>query len=163
MDYETMKNYYLENSKSEKFILGFYTQSGIYMLIVPCEENVLDEISNFERASGGNCYKTRGNTQRTDVVRIYLASLKKARKLASQYNSELIYLCSQNAFDYNAKQFKYNKGYYFESLVCDYFGLDWEYTKQDIQGLFLSDITVNGINYQIKFNKATLISSSQIR
>ena len=55
---------------------------------------------------------------------------------------------------------KYNRGEIFEKLVTEFYGQKWE--KDNVPFTDDGDLTVNGIAYQIKFQKATFTSEKQL-
>jgi len=69
-------------------------------------------------------------------------------------------LCSEKFFDELASESKYNKGEIFEKLVTELNGQEWE--KDNIPFTDDGDLTVDGIAYQIKFEKASFINEKQI-
>ena len=62
-------------------------------------------------------------------------------------------LCSKEFFETSVKNSIYNKGEIFEKMVTESFGQEWE--KDNIPFTEAGDLEVNGIAYQIKFEKAT--------
>ena len=69
-------------------------------------------------------------------------------------------LCSKDFFETSVKESKYNKGEIFEKMVTEYFGQIWE--KDNIPFTEDGDLTVNGIAYQIKFEKATFTNEKTL-
>ena len=69
-------------------------------------------------------------------------------------------LCSTEMFNTLVAESKYNKGEIVEKLVTEYFGQTW--TKDNVPYTEDGDITVDGIKYQIKFEKATFINEGQM-
>jgi hypothetical protein len=55
---------------------------------------------------------------------------------------------------------KYNKGENFEKVVTEYYGQEWE--KDNIPFTKAGDVEVNGIAYQIKFEKATFTNEKSL-
>ena len=69
-------------------------------------------------------------------------------------------LCSKKFFEETASASKYNKGEIFEKMVTEHFGQVWE--KDNVPFTEDGDITVDGIAYQIKFQKATFCNEKSI-
>ena len=69
-------------------------------------------------------------------------------------------LCSEKFFEEQVASTKYNKGEIFEKMVTEYFGQEWE--KDNVPFTEDGDITVNGVAYQIKFQKATFCNEKSI-
>ena len=69
-------------------------------------------------------------------------------------------LCSEKFFDELTSESKYNKGEIFEKLMTELNGQEWE--KDNVPFTEDGDLTVNGIAYQIKFEKASFINEKQM-
>ena len=69
-------------------------------------------------------------------------------------------LCSQMYFDTVVNNSKYNKGEIFERMVTEYYGQEW--TKDNVPFTEDGDLTVNGITYQIKYEKATFTNEKTL-
>ena len=69
-------------------------------------------------------------------------------------------LCSEKFFDELCEMSKYNRGEIFEKLITEHFGQVW--TKDNIPFTEAGDIEVDGIAYQVKFEKATFINEAQM-
>jgi hypothetical protein len=63
-------------------------------------------------------------------------------------------------FETLVEESKYNKGEIFEKLVTENFGQEW--TKDNVPFTKGGDLTVNGIAYQIKFEKATFTNEKTL-
>ena len=62
-------------------------------------------------------------------------------------------LCSKRLFETIVKESKYNKGEIFEKMITEFYGQKW--TKDNVPFTEDGDLAINGIAYQIKFEKAT--------
>ena len=69
-------------------------------------------------------------------------------------------LCSTEYFEDTVKSSKYNRGEVIEKMVTEYFGQTW--VKDNVPYTEDGDITVDGVKYQIKFEKATFINEAQM-
>ena len=69
-------------------------------------------------------------------------------------------LCSEKYFNELVAESKYNNGEIFEKLVTERFGQTWK--KDDIPFTDAGDIEVEGVPYQIKFQKATFCNEKSI-
>ena len=69
-------------------------------------------------------------------------------------------LCSEKFFNEVCAESKYNKGEIFEKMVTEYFGQVW--TKDAVPFTEAGDIEVDGVAYQIKFQKATFCNEKSI-
>ena len=69
-------------------------------------------------------------------------------------------LCSAKFFNEQVANSKYNKGEIFEKLVTEHFGQVWE--KDNVPFTEAGDIEVDGIAYQIKYQKATFCNEKSL-
>lgn len=73
---------------------------------------------------------------------------------------ETFTLCSVEDMANMVESSIYNKGEIVEKLITEKFGQTWE--KDNISFTKDGDLTVNGIAYQIKYEKATFINEKQM-
>lgn len=128
---------------THQYIWGFEYKGNIYMAIT--DKSMMPFICTLDKASRGAGYALRfcPNAQQK------LALLPKAQLL-----------CSSCYFNETVSASKYNKGEIFEKMVTEFFGQTWE--KDNIPFTKDGDITVEGIAYQIKFQKATFCNEKSI-
>lgn len=128
---------------THEYIWGFEYKGNIYMAIT--DSTAMPFVCTLDKASRGAGYALRfcPNAQ---------------QKLALMPNAEL--LCSKKFFEETVAASKYNKGEIFEKMVTEYFGQVWE--KDNVPFTEDGDITVEGIAYQIKFQKATFCNEKSI-
>lgn len=128
---------------THEYIWGFEYKGNIYMAIT--DSTAMPFVCTLDKASRGAGYALRfcPNAQ---------------QKLALMPNAEL--LCSKKFFEETVAASKYNKGEIFEKMVTEYFGQVWE--KDNVPFTEDGDITVAGIAYQIKFQKATFCNEKSI-
>lgn len=128
---------------THEYIWGFEYKGNIYMAIT--DSAAMPFVCTLDKASRGAGYALRfcPNAQ---------------QKLALMPNAEL--LCSKKFFEETVAASKYNKGEIFEKMVTEHFGQVWE--KDNIPFTEDGDITVEGIAYQIKFQKATFCNEKSI-
>ena len=62
-------------------------------------------------------------------------------------------ICSASYFKALVAESKYNNGEIFEKMVTEYFGQVWE--KDNIPYTEAGDIEVDGVAYQVKYERAT--------
>lgn len=84
----------------------------------------------------------------------------KAQKIYMLNKCETFTLCSVEDMANMAESSIYNKGEIIEKLITEKFGQTWE--KDNIPFTKDGDLTVNGIAYQIKYEKATFINEKQM-
>lgn len=129
-------NEYTKLSFAHLYILGFRFNGNIYMTIQ--NSDILNAVCKLDKASRGYGYAIRYNPNKA----VKIAMLKNA-----------VCICSEKFFDETVANTKYNKGEIFEKFVTEYYGQVW--TKDNVPFTKAGDIVVNGIHYQIKFEKAT--------
>ena len=125
------------------YIFGFRFKGNIYM--ARAEAHMLPAILKLDRASRGQGYALRF-CPNTDV------------KMALMPGATL--LCSSAYFDDMVEDSKYNKGEIFEKLVTEYYGQTW--VKDNIPFTVAGDIEVDGVAYQVKFEKATFTNEKTL-
>ena len=135
---------YNELSYTHNYIYGFYFQNVVYMVEATAE--FMPYILKLDKASRGAGYSLRFCPNKNQKA--FLLS-KGAYPL-----------CSKDFFETSVKESKYNKGEIFEKMVTEYFGQIWE--KDNIPFTEDGDLTVNGIAYQIKFEKATFTNEKTL-
>lgn len=125
------------------YIWGFEYKGNIYMAITGSD--VMPFVTCLDKASRGAGYALRfcPNAQ---------------QKVALMPSAQL--LCSKKFFEETCSASKYNKGEIFEKMVTEFFGQEWE--KDNVPFTEAGDIEVDGIAYQIKFQKATFCNEKSI-
>lgn len=128
---------------THEYIWGFEYKGNIYMAIT--DASVMPFVTCLDKASRGAGYALRfcPNAQ---------------QKLALMPMATL--LCSKRFFEDAVAACKYNKGEIFEKMVTEHFGQVWE--KDNVPFTEDGDITIDGIAYQIKFQKATFCNEKSI-
>lgn len=130
-------------SYTHNYIFGFEYKGTIYKAVATSE--VLPYILCLDNASRGNGYALRFKPNN-------------AQKIMLLPKSEVV--CSADFFNAEVANCKYNAGEVFEKLVTESFGQKWE--KDNIPFTEAGDVEVNGIAYQIKFQKATFTHEKQL-
>jgi hypothetical protein len=125
------------------YIWGFEYKSAIYMAIT--DSSYMLMVCKLDKASRGGGYALRFcPTTEQKLVLMPKATL----------------ICSKAYFEETVATSKYNRGEIFEKMVTEYFGKTWE--KDNVPFTKAGDIEVNGIAYQIKFQKATFCNEKSI-
>ena len=110
----------------------------------------------------------------TDVVMPYVLKLDKASRGAGYSlrfkptNAQKLLLiakgaevvCSIEYFNEVVADTKYNKGEVFEKMVTEAYGQEWK--KDNVPFTNDGDLTVDGVAYQIKFEKATFTNEKSL-
>lgn len=128
---------------THQYIWGFIYKKNVYMAIT--DASFMPAVCKLDKASRGAGFALRF-CPNTD------------QKLALMGGAKV--LCSEKYFNELVIASKYNKGEIFEKLVTEYFGQVW--TKDAVPFTEDGDITVDGIAYQIKFQKATFCNEKSI-
>lgn len=142
--FRKMVEFYNTNAFTHNYIFGFRFCGNIYMVKVTSE--ILEAVLSLDKASRGAGYALRFKPNKA----------KKALLLAQ--GAEI--LCSEQLFDEMVETSIYNKGEIFEKLVTEINGQTWE--KDNVPFTDDGDLTVDGVAYQIKFEKATFINEKQM-
>lgn len=142
--FEAMIDRYNELSYTHTYMLGFEYRSNIYMAIV--DREILPYVLKLDKASRGAGYALR-----------FKPNMAQKTLLMSK-GVQLI--CSKKFFEDSVANSKYNRGEIFEKMVTELYGQVWE--KDNIPFTEDGDLTVNGIAYQIKFQKATFTNEKQL-
>ncbi len=137
-------NRYNNLSFTHNYIFGFVFKKNVYAVIATSE--ILPYILTLDAASRGAGYALRFNP--TNEQKVFLLS----------HGAELI--CSKEYFEQTVVESNYNKGEIFEKLCTENVGQRW--TKDNLPFTEGGDLTVNGIAYQIKFEKATFTNEKTL-
>ena len=137
-------NGYNALSFTHNYIFGFEYRGVVYATTVTAE--VLPYILKLDKASRGAGYALRFCP--TAEQKIFLLSK----------GAEVI--CSSEYFKTEVASSIYNNGEIFEKLVTEKFGQVWE--KDNLPYTEGGDIEVDGVAYQIKFQKATFTNEKSL-
>ena len=136
-------NRYNAVAYTHRYIWGFEYKGNIYMSMT--DNSIMPHILKLDKASRGAGYALRFcPTNEQKIALLPTATI----------------ICSKKFFEDIAANSKYNKGEIFEKMVTEYFGQNWE--KDNIPFTEAGDIEVDGIAYQIKFQKATFCNEKSI-
>lgn len=125
------------------YIWGFEYKKVVYMAVTTSE--VMPYICKLDKASRGAGYALR-------------FCPNEGQKLTLMPKAEV--LCSAKYFNDICAESDYNRGEVFEKLITEKFGQVWE--KDNVPFTEDGDITVDGIAYQIKFQKATFCNEKSL-
>lgn len=128
---------------THKYIFGFSYKGNVYMSYAEAE--ALPALLTLDQASRG-CGSSIRFCPNAD------------KKLALLANAKV--LCSLKFFEAEHKSSIYNRGEIFEKLVTEYFGQTW--VKDNVPFTQAGDIEVDGVAYQIKYDRATFASEKTL-
>ena len=138
-------NGYNDTSYTHNYIMGFTDRDNVYAIV--CDASVLPYATILDKASRGAGYSLRFKPN-------------KAQKEYLKANGQMSILCSKAYFEDICNDSIYNRGEIFEKLVTEWYGLEWH--KDNVPYTDGGDIEVNGIAYQIKFEKATFTNEKSL-
>ena len=138
-------NGYNELAYTHNYMFGFEDRGTIFCAIT--DEKVLNLVCTLDKASRGAGFALRFKPN------------KAQKELLKTF--ELIPVCSTLYFNQLVATTRYNKGEIFEKLVTELFGQVWE--KDNVPFTKAGDIEVDGIAYQIKFEKATFTNEKTLK
>lgn len=140
-----LQEFYHSHAYTDQYILGYTVNGTVYVTIG--DSTLVDEVLSLDKASRGQGYALRFKPNR--FQKDYL-----------MVNGETFPLCSVDFFNDMVLGSVYNKGEVFEKLVTEYFGQEW--TKDNVPYTEAGDITVDGVDYQIKYEKATFTNEKSM-
>ena len=129
---------------TDQYIMVYQYKGTIYFTIA--DRHLVDRVTCLDRASRGQGYSLRFKPNNSQKILLMTENCTP--------------LCSVKFFDDMVTSTVYNRGEIAEKLVTEYFGQEW--VKDNIPFTEAGDIEVNGIAYQIKYEKATFINEKQM-
>jgi hypothetical protein len=141
--FKSMIERYERASFAKSYILGFAYKGNIYM--ARTDASVFPYVMTLDLASRGAGCSIRFCP--TNDQKLFLLSRSTI-------------LCSEKFFNETCASSIYNRGDIFEKLVTEFHGQTWE--KDNVPFTEAGDIEINGIAYQIKYQKATLASEKTL-
>ncbi len=129
---------------TDKYILAYTVKGTVYFTI--CDHNMVNRVTCLDRASRGAGYSLRFKPNMAQKIMLM--------------TENTTCLCSSKLVDDMKNETIYNNGEIIEKLITEYFKQEWK--KDNIPFTDDGDITINGIAYQIKFEKATFINEKQL-
>lgn len=142
--FHNLINRYNKISYTHNYIFGFTYKGNVYA----CFETsaILPYILKLDKASRGAGYAIRFKPDT-------------AQKLLLLKKSEVI--CSVKFFEDMTANSIYNRGEIFEKLITEaWAGIEWE--KDHFTFVEAPDVEIDGIGYQIKFEKATFTNEKSL-
>ena len=142
--FNKMINQYNRLSFTHNYIFGFADRGTIYAVVT--NSSVLPLVCCLDISSRNGGYSLR------------FKPTKAQKEFLKTFQMKAI--CSEKYFEEIAKNSKYNRGEIFEKMVTEFVGQEWK--KDNVPFTKDGDITINGIAYQIKFNKATFANEKSL-
>lgn len=135
---------YNELAYTDKYIMVYTMKGTVYFTV--CDRHLVDRVTCLDRASRGQGYALRFKPN-TGHKMLLMAENATA-------------LCSTLYFNELVANTKYNRGEIAEKLVTEYMGQEWK--KDNVPFTEDGDITIDGVAYQIKFEKATFTNEKAL-
>lgn len=142
--FQNMIDRYNAMSFTHQYIYGFCYQNNVYM--VRTDATLMPYILKLDKASRGAGYSLR------------FCPTNEQKVLLIGKGAQI--LCSKDFFDETVASTIYNKGEIFEKMITEFYGQRWE--KDNVPFTKGGDLTVNGIAYQLKFEKATFTNEKTL-
>lgn len=136
---------YKEIAYTDKYIYGFFDKKVVY--VVFSDDSTLDAVTKLDTSSDKTGYSLRFTPNKFQ---------KEILKMGGKYFP----LCSKEFFLNECKKSIYNKGRVFEKMVTEYYGQEWGWDK--VPFTEAGDIEIDGVVYQIKFEKATYTTEKRL-
>lgn len=135
---------YNEVAFTDQYIMVYIVKGTVYFTV--CDRHMVDRVTCLDRASRGQGYALR-----------FKPNMGQKMLLMAENATAL---CSTLYFNELVANTKYNRGEIAEKLVTEYMGQEWE--KDNVPFTQDGDITVDGVAYQIKFEKATFTNEKAL-
>lgn len=137
-------NGYSRKAYTHEYVFGFTFENTVWA--VKADSSFLPYILKLDKASRGAGFALRFCPNR--------------QQKAMLLSLGAIALCSKDYFTAVCASNKYNRGENFEKLYTEYCGQTW--IKDNIPYTEAGDIEVDGVAYQIKFEKATFTNEKSL-
>lgn len=118
-------------------------------------DDMLNWITNLDRAS----------TQNGGTLQLKFKPSVAQKAIIAQHAVEIKPICTISYFEQvraNSKGKEKNRGYLFECLACEVFGLTQNKKPNEKVTTSGDGISAEGVHYQIKFDKATFIDEKTL-
>lgn len=142
--FNSMIDRYNELSYTHEYIFGFTYKHNVYSVNITSE--ILPYILKLDKASRGAGYALRFKPTTSQKVLL----LTKGAKV----------LCSEEFFNMEVENSRYNKGEIFEKMVTENAGQEWH--KDSVPFTMDGDVTINNVAYQIKYQSATFTNEKTL-
>lgn len=134
---------YSAKAFTHNYIFGFTFRGVVYMTFTG--SHALPFVTILDKASRGAGFSLRFKPNK-DQKQYLLVGAKP--------------LCSVDFFEECVATSKYNRGEIFEKLVAEHFGQEWK--KDNVPFTEGPDLTIDGIPYQLKYEKATFTNEKAL-
>lgn len=146
--FKAMIDQYNALAFTHNYIFGF--EDGANVLAVIADNSVLPYALTLDRAS----------TSHGGTVSLRFKPTTEQKNLL-KCSGQAFVLCSKAYLEAVVAETKYNRGEVFEKLITEFYGQEWH--KDNVPFTKGGDLTVDGIAFQVKYNKATFTNESTLR
>ena len=135
---------YTKLAFTHNYMFGYAEKGVVYCTIATAE--VLPEVCILDAASRdqGAALRFKPNKTQREILKRY----------------ETFKVCALEVLENLYETTKYNRGEIFEKLITEKFGQTW--TKDHVPFTVAGDIEVDGVAYQVKYNKATFTNEKTL-
>jgi len=145
--FHNLISFYTNHAYTDNYVFGFTCAGMVYAVTIHHADGILPYVMTLDKASRGQGYSLRFKPN-------------KAQKAVLMENGEVQALCSVEYFNDCVENSIYNRGEIFEKMVTENLGVEWE--KDNVPYTDGGDVEVDGIAYQIKFEKATFTNEKSM-
>lgn len=142
--FNTLINGYNKIAFTHEYIFGFTDRHMVYVAFATAD--LMPYVCKLDKASRGCGYALR-----------FVPTVAQKELLKMQKS---FVLCSEEVFKAEVKASKYNAGEIFEKMVTEHFGQEW--VKDTVPFTQDGDLTIDGVAYQLKYQKATFCNEKSL-
>lgn len=145
--FQYLINEYQNLAFTNNYIFGYTVKGVVYASF--CTHEDLPYLTKLDKSASN---RNEGYSIRFSPTKIQKEFLR---------TKETFALCSKEFFEGVKRNSKYNRGEIFEKLITEHFHQQWK--KDNVPFTESGDIVVDGIHYQIKFQRATFCNEKSVQ
>lgn len=130
---------------TDQYIMAYQYKGTVYFTIA--DRHLVDRVTCLDHAGRGQGFSLRFKPNNNQKLLLMAENCTP--------------LCSTKFFDDMVNNTVYNRGEIAEKLITEYYGQEW--VKDNVPFTKAGDIEVNGIAYQIKYEKATFTNEKTLK
>ena len=155
--------YYLEQSDDKDYTVNIYLDLANFYInnySYDSAQRMIESAQKVEPFEEIESLQVKSYAYRIQGMLLTLRGEYEEAEKCLNKSLEVVALSNTGYFEEAYAASKYNRGEIFEKMVTEYFGQIW--VKDNVPFTEDGDITVDGIAYQIKFQKATFCNEKSI-